>query len=103
MSNLLLYGENLWYLRQFDRDTADLIYLDPPFNSKADYNLLYRTPQGTAVQAQTTAFKDTWEWDTPAARAFDDVLASGSPAAGILRALHGFLGDCAMMAYLSQM
>jgi len=103
MGNTLYYGDNLWYLRDFDRDVVDLIYLDPPFNSKADYNLLFRTPQGSAVQAQTTAFKDTWEWDTPAATAFDDVIASGVAAAGIMRALRSFLGECDLMAYLSQM
>jgi site-specific DNA-methyltransferase (adenine-specific) len=101
--NKLLYGDNLYYLRELDRETVDLIYLDPPFNSKATYNLLYRTPQGDAVQAQTTAFRDTWWWDTPAARAFDDVVASGSPAAPIMIALKSYLGESNLMAYLAMM
>lgn len=101
--NQLFYGDNLYYLRELDRESVDLIYLDPPFNSKANYNLLYRTPQGDAVQAQTTAFKDTWWWDTPAARAFDDVVASGSRAAEILIALKGYLGENDLMAYLAMM
>lgn len=101
--NRLLYGDNLYYLRELDRETVDLIYLDPPFNSKATYNLLYRTPQGDAVQAQTAAFRDTWWWDTPAARAFDDVVASGSAAAPILVALKSYLGESDLMAYLSMM
>lgn len=103
VSNQLFYGDNLYYLRELDRETVDLIYLDPPFNSKANYNLLYRTPKGDAVQAQTTAFKDTWWWDTPAARAFDDVVASGSRAAPILVALRSYLGDGDLMAYLAMM
>jgi site-specific DNA-methyltransferase (adenine-specific) len=101
--NQLFYGDNLYYLRELDRDSVDLIYLDPPFNSKANYNLLYRTPQGDAVQAQTTAFRDTWRWDTPAARAFDDVVASGSQAAPIMMALKGHLGESDLMAYLAMM
>jgi len=101
--NTLLYGDNLYYLRELDRETVDLIYLDPPFNSKATYNLLYRTPQGDAVQAQTAAFRDTWWWDTPAARAFDDVVASGSAAAPIMIALKSYLGESDLMAYLAMM
>lgn len=103
MSNALYYGDNLGYLREMDRESVDLIYLDPPFNSKSTYNLLFRSPQGGAVQAQTTAFKDTWFWDNPAEKAFDDVLASGSPASGIMRALRSFLGESDLMAYLAMM
>lgn len=103
MTNTLYYGDNLEYLREFPTESVDLIYLDPPFNSKATYNLLFKTPQGGAVQAQTSAFRDTWTWDTPAERAFDDVIASGSRAAGILRALQGFLGKGDVLAYLSMM
>src|SRR5579885_792219 len=101
--NRLFYGDNLYYLRELERETVDLIYLDPPFNSKATYNLLYRTPQGDTVQAQTAAFRDTWWWDTPAARAFDDVVASGSSAAPIMLALKQYLGQSDLMAYLSMM
>lgn len=103
MGNALYYGDNLGYLREIDRASVDLIYLDPPFNSKASYNLLFRNPQGGAVQAQTTAFVDTWRWDTPAEMAFHEVLTSGSPAAGILKAFRTFLGETDMMAYLAMM
>jgi len=101
--NTLHYGDNLHHLRAMSSSHVDFIYLDPPFNSKAAYNLLFRTPGGDKVQAQTTAFNDTWRWDITAAEAFDDVLVSGSPAAAILRALHGFLGESDMMAYLAMM
>lgn len=59
----LFYGGSLYYLREFETASVDLVYLDPPFNSKAAYNLFFRSPCGDAVQAQTTAFKDTWRWD----------------------------------------
>jgi len=101
--NMLYYGDNLYYLRELDTASVDLVYLDPPFNSKSAYNLLFRSPEGGAVQAQTTAFQDTWHWDVPAAEAFDDVLASGSPVASILRALRTHLGQSDVMAYLAMM
>jgi DNA modification methylase len=103
VTNALYYGDNLGYLREMDRSSVDLVYLDPPFNSKATYNLLFKSPKGGTVEAQTTAFKDTWTWDIPAEMAFDEAMASGSPAAGILRAFRGFLGDSDVMAYLAMM
>lgn len=103
MKNILYYGDNLYYLRELDSSCVDLVYLDPPFNSKSNYNLLFRTPQGDAVQAQTTAFKDTWQWDQPAEDAFDDVVASGSPVSTILPAMRRFLGESDIMAYLAMM
>jgi DNA modification methylase len=103
VTNALYYGDNLGYLREMDRQSVDLVYLDPPFNSKATYNLLFRSPKGGAVQAQTTAFKDTWIWDVPAEMAFNEVMTSGSSAAGILRSLRGFLGTGDLMAYLAMM
>jgi 16S rRNA G966 N2-methylase RsmD len=48
--NSLYYGDNLGYLREMDRESVDLIYLDPPFNSNANYNLLFKS-KGNAVQA----------------------------------------------------
>jgi hypothetical protein len=88
-----LYWDNLGYLRGMERESVDLIYLDPPFNPKATYNLLFRSPKGGAIQAQTTAFKDTWTRELPAELAFDEVMASGSSATGIVRAFRGFLGE----------
>jgi DNA modification methylase len=52
MTNTLYYGDNLSYLREFDRESVDLIYLDPPFNSQATYNLLFRDPTGKATPAR---------------------------------------------------
>ena len=58
MANMQYYGDNLSYLKEFERDSIDLIYLDPPFNSNARHNLLFPDPIGRATPAQTMAFKD---------------------------------------------
>ena len=104
MTNTLYYGDNLSYLREFERGSIDLIYLDPPFNSQAIYNLLFRDPTGKATPAQTTAFKDMWNWEEDGAQdAYADVLASGSAVAPMLRSFHSFLRGSPMMAYLAMM
>ena len=103
MTNHLYYGDNLDVLRESIRDeSVDLIYLDPPFNSNATYNILFRAPSGEASQARIEAFEDTWHWNDVAERAFDDVMQSGNAqAADMLRALRSFLRDNDMMAYIT--
>jgi site-specific DNA-methyltransferase (adenine-specific) len=105
MSNHLFYGDNLKVLRESIRDeSVDLIYLDPPFNSNAGYNVLFKAPDGSGSAAQIEAFDDTWHWNDSAESAFADVLRSGnSAAAEMLRAMRGFLGENDMMAYLAMM
>lgn len=105
MSNHLFYGDNLSVLRESIRDeSVDLIYLDPPFNSNAGYNVLFKAPDGSGSAAQIEAFDDTWHWNDSAESAFADVLRSGnSAAAEMLRAMRGFLGENDMMAYLAMM
>jgi site-specific DNA-methyltransferase (adenine-specific) len=72
--NTLYYGDNLDVLRQHVADASvDLVYLDPPFNSNADYNVLFAEQDGTRAAAQIEAFKDTWRWDEAAAKAFHEV------------------------------
>lgn len=45
--NTLYYGDNLEILRKYIKDeSVDLIYLDPPFNSQATYNVLFAEPNG---------------------------------------------------------
>ncbi|MFI5387550.1 MAG: hypothetical protein ACHQ50_15690 [Fimbriimonadales bacterium] len=62
--NKLYFGDNLEILRKHvETESVDLVYLDPPFNSKADYNMLFKTTSGESSAAQATAFKDTWPWD----------------------------------------
>jgi site-specific DNA-methyltransferase (adenine-specific) len=85
-------------------ETVDLVYLDPPFNSNASYNVLFKAPDGHESHAQMEAFEDTWHWDAPAEKAFDEVMQSGNAdAAEMLRAMRAFLHENDMMAYLAMM
>ncbi len=101
----LYYGDNLEILRnEIASDSVDLIYLDPPFNSNANYNVLFKAPDGHESHAQMEAFEDTWHWNDNAEQAFDEVIQSGnSDAAEMLRAMRSFLGTNDMMAYLTMM
>ena len=103
--NHLYYGDNLSVLRESIADeSVDLIYLDPPFNSNASYNVLFKGPSGNESAAQIEAFDDTWHWTDAAEEAFGEVLRSGNgAAAGMLRAMRSFLGENDMMAYLAMM
>lgn len=103
--NRLYFGDNLRVLRDsVQSESVDLIYLDPPFNSNASYNVLFHAPAGAASPAQIEAFDDTWHWGAEAEEAFDDVLHSGNTrAAEMLRALRSFLAENDMMAYLTMM
>ena len=79
MTNKLYYGDNLQVLRDSIADeSVDLIYLDPPFNSNASYNVLFKGPKGHESPAQIEAFDDTWHWNIPAEQAFSEVLTSGN-------------------------
>jgi site-specific DNA-methyltransferase (adenine-specific) len=81
-----------------------LIYLDPPFNSAATYNVLFKAPTGEESKAQIEAFEDTWHWNDAAERAFDEVIKGHNPdAAELLRSMRSFLKENDMMAYLSMM
>jgi site-specific DNA-methyltransferase (adenine-specific) len=77
--NHLYYGDNLEVLRRYLPDqSVDLIYLDPPFNSRQDYNVLFAEKDGSRSASQITAFKDTWEWNEEAARAYEEVVEGGA-------------------------
>ena len=103
--NRLFYGDNLAVLRDSIADqSVDLIYLDPPFNSSASYNVLFKAPSGEGSQAQIEAFEDTWHWNESAERAFDEVVSGPhSDASIMLRAMRSALGENDMMAYLAMM
>ncbi len=105
MTNKLYFGDNLVVLRHdIAAESVDLIYLDPPFNSNASYNVLFKTPSGQQSQSQIEAFEDTWHWGDVAELRFDEVMQSGNTnAADMLRAMRSFLGENDMMAYLSMM
>jgi site-specific DNA-methyltransferase (adenine-specific) len=104
-ANSLYFGENLEILRNDIRsETVDLIYLDPPFNSKATYNLLFRSPNGHEPHAQITAFEDTWHWGAQAEREFDELIhQSNTDVSEMMQALRRFLGENDVMAYLTMM
>ena len=105
MPNTLYYGNNLEIMREHIADeSVDLIYLDPPFNSQATYNVLFRAPTGEQSEAQIEAFEDTWHWNAAAEQAFDEVMQSGNTdAAEMLRAVRSFLKENDVMAYLAMM
>jgi site-specific DNA-methyltransferase (adenine-specific) len=105
MPNALYYGDNLEILReQIADESVDLIYLDPPFNSQATYNVLFRAPTGEQSQAQIEAFEDTWHWNAAAEQAFDEVMRGrNTDAAEMLRAMRSFLKENDVMAYLTMM
>lgn len=105
MANALYYGDNLAVLRETVADeSVDLIYLDPPFNSNASYNVLFKAPSGEGSQAQIEAFEDTWHWNEHAERAFDEVVTGPhSDATIMLKAMRSALGENDMMAYLAMM
>ena len=101
----LYFGDNLDILREHIADeSVDLVYLDPPFNSKRDYNLLFKSPKGHASDAQITAFEDSWHWGEQAEREFNELMRqSNTDVSEMMRALRSFLGENDMMAYLTMM
>ncbi len=102
--NTLYYGDNLDIMRNYLRDeSVDLIYLDPPFNSNASYNVLFAQKDGTHSSAQIRAFEDTWQWDESAVRTFEMEVEKGGLVSESLRAFRLILGDSNMMAYLTMM
>jgi site-specific DNA-methyltransferase (adenine-specific) len=104
--NQLFFGDNLEILRsgRIPVGSVDLIYLDPPFNSNATYNILFAEKSGEKSAAQITAFEDTWHWGDEAMAAYDDAMKLGAPRlADLLQALRAFLGQNDMMAYLTMM
>jgi len=102
--NILYYGDNLPVLREHvAHESVDLVYLDPPFNSNATYNVLFAEKNGSQSAAQIKAFEDTWEWDEVAARTYQDVVERGGRVSQALQAFQTFLGNNDMLAYLTMM
>jgi DNA modification methylase len=102
--NLLYYGDNLDVLRRHVADASvDLVYLDPPFNSAQDYNVLFKERDGTESAAQITAFEDTWRWNEEASRAYREVVEAGAKVSQAMQAFHTYLGGNDMLAYLAMM
>lgn len=101
----LYFGDNLFVLRdEIKSESVDLVYLDPPFNSKRDYNLLFKTPKGHDSDAQIAAFDDTWHWGEQAEREFSELLhQENTDVSEMIQALRRFLKESDMMAYLVMM
>ena len=104
-NNKLYFGDNLDVLRQHVADeSVDLIYLDPPFNSSATYNVLFAEQTGEKSAAQITVFEDTWHWGQESERVFHETVTHGPRRlADLLRTLREFLGENDLMAYLTMM
>jgi len=103
--NKLYFGDNLSIMREkISNDSVDLIYLDPPFNSNATYNVLFKEKNGTDSYAQITAFDDTWHWDIHSEAAYRELVTDGpQKLSNLIQALRSFLGQNDMMAYLTMM
>jgi DNA modification methylase len=109
MANQLFYGDNLDVLREkIDPGTVDLCYIDPPFNSKRNYNQIYNRLGENEDRAQAQAFVDTWEWDERASEGLEAVLFNEGnrfrpQTIELLKGLRAVLGPGAMLAYLVSM
>ncbi|APD10199.1 MULTISPECIES: DNA methyltransferase [Thermus] len=104
MEKRLYFGDNLEVLRKHIPDeSVDLIYLDPPFNSKADYNVIFREHTGKGPGAQIKAFEDTWSWGMESEQALQEVVAKHGRLGEFLDFLVRFLGKNDLSAYLVMM
>jgi site-specific DNA-methyltransferase (adenine-specific) len=102
--NALYFGDNLDVLRRYvDSSSVDLVYLDPPFKSDRDYNVLFAEQDGSRSAAQIKAFGDTWRWDMQAVRAFAETVEAGGRVSRALCAFRDFLGENDLLSYLSMM
>jgi len=103
--NTLFYGDNLDILRDYLIDECvDLIYLDPPFNSSRNYNVLFKDEQGLDSEAQIIAFEDTWHWTVATQHTYYYLIAHGPDnVANMIAAFRTFIGTNQMMAYLVMM
>lgn len=104
MDNTLYYGDNLDILQRYVKDASvDLVYLDPPFNSNQNYNVLFKEQDGDRAASQIRAFEDTWTWDQEDESVYAQLVMNGGKVADVLQAFRTFLGPCDMLAYLVMM
>ncbi len=102
--NQLYFGDNLPIMREHIQDElVDLVYLDPPFNSKATYNVLFGEKNGSQSLSQIAAFEDTWHWGIEPQKAYERLIKRSDRLSNLIEALYGFLGTNDMMAYLVMM
>ena len=100
----LYYGDNLDIMRRYLKDeTVDLVYLDPPFNSAANYNAFFQEKDGTSAASQIQAFEDTWSWNLESEAAYKELTGQPGKVSEVMQAFRTFLGPNDMMAYLAMM
>jgi len=103
-NNTLFFGDNLEIIRQYLADeSVDLIYLDPPFNSNRNYNVLYKDESGLEAESQIVAFEDTWHWNYDTNNQYRALAAQGDKLSELLEALIHVIGRNQMTAYLVMM
>jgi DNA modification methylase len=104
MENTLYYGDNLDILKRYIPDESiDLVYLDPPFKSNQNYNVLFKEKNGSQAASQIRAFEDTWTWGQDDEAVYADLVTKGGKVADCLQAFRTFMGPCDMLAYLVMM
>jgi site-specific DNA-methyltransferase (adenine-specific) len=111
--NELYFGDNLNVLKEEIPDNSiDLIYLDPPFQSGRNYNIIFdtKTKEATGISAQIQAFTDTWRWGEESEKEFtefiENKITKEKPHIKIIelmRTMRNYLGECSIMAYLTMM
>lgn len=102
--NTLYYGDNLKILRDYIKDeSVDLVYLDPPFNSNRNYNVLFRNESGSDSESQITAFEDTWHWNLAAEQTYNELINEPDQVGRMIESFRQFIGNNQMMAYLVMM
>ncbi|MGL5134636.1 MAG: DNA methyltransferase, partial [Planktothrix sp.] len=106
MTNQLFYGDNLEVLRKYIKDeSVDLCYIDPPFNSKRNYNQIYNN---LGKEDQAPAFIDTWTWDDQANQGLEDIFSNykghfTQQSIDLIAGLTKVLGKGSLLAYLVSM
>lgn len=106
--NKLYYGDNLEVLRKYvDDESVDLCYIDPPFNSKRNYNQIYNNI-GREDRAQAQAFTDTWEWNDMANEGLMEIISNTNKrftkqSIQLILGLQKVLGKGSLLAYLISM
>ena len=100
----LYYGDNLDIIRRYLKDeSVDLVYLDPPFKSDQNYNVLFQEKNGSAAASQIQAFEDTWHWNMDSERAYAELVTQPGKVSEVMQAFRTFLSQSNMMAYLAMM
>jgi len=103
-TNKLYFGDNLPIMREYlQHESVDLIYLDPPFNSKATYKVLFAGKNRTRSSTQITAFEDTWYWGKESQTAYEELTRRSDKLSDLMETLCRVLGANDMMAYLVMM